>query len=67
MRRAFKVKQKVFFISFKGLSVAKNCLRPESVPLKVKGLVSQKELEYFTYEFKKSAYLGKLYLLPKVH
>ena len=26
--------KKAFFISFKGLSVAKNCLRPESVPLK---------------------------------
>ena len=27
------MKQKAFFIIFKGLSVAKNCLRPESVPL----------------------------------
>ena len=32
-RRSFKVKQKVFFIIFKGLSVAKNCLRPDSAPL----------------------------------
>ena len=32
-KRAFKVKEKAFFIIFKGLSVAKNCLRPESVPL----------------------------------
>ena len=36
MKRAFKVKQKSFFIIFKGLSVAKNCLRPESAPLKEK-------------------------------
>ena len=35
--------------------------------LKAKGLVSQKELQYFPYEFKKSANLGKLYLLHKVH
>ena len=31
MKRAFKVKS--IFISFKGLSVARSCLRPESVPL----------------------------------
>ena len=33
MKRAFELKQKAFFIIFKGLSIAKNCLRPESVPL----------------------------------
>ena len=32
-KRAFEVKSKTFFIIFKGLSVAKNCLRPESAPL----------------------------------
>ena len=31
MKRAFKVKSK--FISFKGLSVARSCLRPDSAPL----------------------------------
>ena len=35
--------------------------------VKRKGLISQKELKYFTYEFKKSTNLGKLYLLPKIH
>ena len=35
--------------------------------LKAKGLISQKELQYFAYEFKKSAYVGKLYQLPKIH
>ena len=30
---AFEVKLKAFFIIFKGLWVAKNCFRPESVPL----------------------------------
>ena len=34
MKRAFKVKQKAFFIIFKELSVAKNYLRPESAPLR---------------------------------
>ena len=33
MKRAFEVKWKAFFIIFKGLSVAKNCLRPENAPL----------------------------------
>ena len=35
--------------------------------LKRRGLISQKELKYFTYDFKKSTNLGKLYLLPKIH
>ena len=30
---AFEAKQKAFFIIFKGVSVAKNYLRPESAPL----------------------------------
>ena len=33
--RAFEVKLIAVFIIFKGLSVAKNCLRPESTPLKL--------------------------------
>ena len=32
-KRVFKIKLKVFFIIFKGLSVLKNCLRTETVPL----------------------------------
>ena len=32
-KRAFEVKQKTFFIIFKGLLAAKNCIRPESAPL----------------------------------
>ena len=32
-KRGFEVKWQAFFIIFKGLSAAKNCLRPESVPL----------------------------------
>ena len=34
--------------------------------LKRKGLICQNELKYFTYEFKMSANLGKLYVLPKI-
>ena len=35
--------------------------------LKRKGCISEKTLKYFTYEFKNSTNLGKLYLLPKIH
>ena len=31
--KSFRDEKKAFFIIFKELSVAKNCLRPESVPL----------------------------------
>ena len=34
---------------------------------KMKGRIMEKELKYFSYEFKKSCNLGKLYLLPKIH
>ena len=34
---------------------------------KTKSCISDKNLKYFTYEFKKSASLGKLYLLPKIY
>ena len=33
MKRASVLKQKAFFLIFKGLLVAKKCLRPESAPL----------------------------------
>ena len=35
--------------------------------LKMKGHIMEKELKYFSYEFKKSCNLGKLYLLTKIH
>ena len=35
--------------------------------LKRKGCISEKTLKYFTYEFKNSTNLEKLYLLPKLH
>ena len=34
--------------------------------LKVKCHITEKELKYFSYEFKKSCNLGKFYLLPKI-
>ena len=30
-------------------------------------LISEKELKYFTYNFKKATNLGKLFFLPKIH
>ena len=30
-------------------------------------LLSEKELKYFTYSFKKTTNLGKLYFLPNIH
>ena len=35
--------------------------------MKFKGKISDKQLKYFTNEFKKAAYSSKLYLLPKIH
>ena len=35
--------------------------------LKTKGFFAEKELKYFTYEYKKASNLGKMYLLPKIH
>ena len=35
--------------------------------LKSKGKVSDKQLKYFTYEYKNVSNLGKLYLFPKIH
>ena len=35
--------------------------------VKFKGKISDKQLKYFTNEFKKAAYSSKLYLLPKIH
>ena len=32
-----------------------------------KGKIDEKQLKYFTCEYKKSCNLGKLYLLPKIH
>ena len=35
--------------------------------LKTKGCITDKNLKYFTYQYKKACNLGKLYLLPKIH
>ena len=35
--------------------------------LRRKGVISEKELKYFFFEYKKAINLGKLYLLPKIH
>ena len=35
--------------------------------LKANCIISEKELQYFTYKYKKTTSLGKMYLLPKIH
>ena len=35
--------------------------------LRRKGFITEKQLKYFTYEYKKVTNFGKLYLLPKIH
>ena len=35
--------------------------------LNKKNLISEKELKYFSYSFKNTSCLGKMYLLPKIH
>ena len=35
--------------------------------LRRKGVILEKELKYFSFEYKKATNLGKLYLLPKIH
>ena len=35
--------------------------------LKTKGFIAEKELKYFTCEYKKAYSLGRMYLLPKIH
>ena len=35
--------------------------------LRRSGCITEKELKYFSYEYKKITNLGKLYLLPKIH
>ena len=52
-KRAFEVK-KAFSITFKGFLLAKNCLRPESVALKISQILQQK------FSSNKSFYLMKL-------
>ena len=35
--------------------------------LKRRGFITEKQLKYFTYEYRKATNFGKLYLLPKIH
>ena len=38
MKRPLEIKYKAFLVNFKGISDAKNCLRHESVTLKLRGM-----------------------------
>ena len=35
--------------------------------LKKRGYITEKQLEYFSYEYRKATNFGKLYFLPKIH
>ena len=35
--------------------------------LKTNGIISEKEFQHFTYKYKKTTSLWKMYLLPKIH
>ena len=35
--------------------------------LRRKNLITEKELTYFSYQYKKSTNVGKMYVLPKIH
>ena len=59
-KRAFKVKDKTFFITFKGLSFAKNCLRPWI------WLFICCKTKFFLYKTKKNFFLKK-YVLYKIY
>ena len=51
----------------KTLSQLVDCSNRFFKNLKMKGHITEKELKHFSYEFKKSCNLGKLYLLTKIH
>ena len=51
----------------KTLSQLVDCSNRFFKNLKMKGHITERELKYFSYEFKKSCNLGKLYLLTKIH
>ena len=61
-----KVYRKVAFKD-KTLSQLVDCSNRFFRNLKMKGHITEKDLKYFSHEFKKSCNLAKLYLLPKIH
>ena len=59
------VYRKIAFMD-KILSQLVDCTNKFFKNLKMKDHITEKELKYFSYEFKKSCNLQKLYLLPKI-
>ena len=35
--------------------------------LKMRGSLTEKQMKYFNYEFKKATNFGKVYVFPKIH
>ena len=55
--------------SFKDADLIKLVEKSNSIfqSLKKRKLITEKELKYFTYKYKKATNFGKMYLLPKIH
>ena len=54
--------------SFKVVDLVKLVEKSNSIfqSLRKKKLITQEELNYFTYKYKKATNFGKMYLLPKI-
>ena len=59
-KKAFEVKKKAFFIIFKGTSVVKNSLRPESLPLRNTRLLELSKCRTKTYGLNTTLFKGAL-------
>ena len=55
--------------SFKDVDLVKLVERSNSIyqSLRKRKVITEEELKYFTYEYKKATNFGKMYLLPKIH
>ena len=62
-KRHFKVKQKVFSMTFKDLSVTRNYFKPKSAPLVIFRSQKDKESRYFINSITCSSHGTKIYVL----
>ena len=55
--------------SFKDADLVKLVEKTNSIfqSLRKRKLITEEELKYFTYKYKKATNFGKMYLLPKIH
>ena len=52
-KKTFQMKEKAFFIILKRMSVARNCLKPESISLNTKYITNKFYLMSFSINYKK--------------